>query len=642
MTHISSHSNFSTDHLFMIQLVLHTLLVSIKTTSATHTVGEPQNNPIVIPIHVKKCIKNAELSTNFQKLNEKLELSDYLRGTSRWEYGSLNSLASDKFNLFCNTCNVGFGEILGELSNGVPLENILNNLKVLCIDLGIGNEVLCNGFIEEAYPQLSFIIEQRPVLTGQELTGKDMCGMLFVGEGCTFEEDGVGRLWSVDLPGDKPEVVKPEIPQDAPVMKILHLADTHFDPYYQPGSNAVCGEKYFCCRNESGPVINPEDAAGKWGDYRSCDAPRWTLEALYTHITETHEDIDLIIWTGDLVPHVVWNTTQEGNLMVIREAVQMVKDFFPDTPVFPAIGNHEGHPVNTFPPPWLEEPSDWDVSWLYDEIMNLWLTWLPEDVASSVAYSAYYSTEIMPGLRVLSVNSNYCYGFNWWLLLDSEDVAEELQWMIVELQKAEDAGDLVYIIQHIPPGKLGKIIGNCIIIYHKLLNCLLYGLYSTIKLFDGENTLKGYIFLTNDVRHPWQILLAGQLLTGYNKLSDCYLYIDGATETTTRVLDHENWIMDLDETNANDSPSFIKTYDAKTAYNLKDLSPASWSALVDEMAQPNSTAFDTFYTNYVKSARPYMEEGCNERCKSNIICRLVVSDNSDHSHCEKFTQSINL
>lgn len=37
-------------------------------------------------------------------------------------------------------------------------------------------------------------------------------------------------------------------------MKILHLADTHFDPFYKPGSNAECGEKYFCCREESGTL----------------------------------------------------------------------------------------------------------------------------------------------------------------------------------------------------------------------------------------------------------------------------------------------------------------------------------------------------------------------------------------------------
>ena len=54
----------------------------------------------------------------------------------------------------------------------------------------------------------------------------------------------------------------------------------------------------------------------------------------------------MIIWTGDLVPHIVWDTSKEGNLKIIREIVEIVKEKFPGIPVYPAIGNHESHPVN--------------------------------------------------------------------------------------------------------------------------------------------------------------------------------------------------------------------------------------------------------------------------------------------------------
>lgn len=67
---------------------------------------------------------------------------------------------------------------------------------------------------------------------------------------------------------------------------------------------------------------------------------------VYSSPFDTPQDLDLILWTGDLIPHNVWNTSREGNLDVIRQTVQMVKDYFPDVPVFPAIGNHESHPVN--------------------------------------------------------------------------------------------------------------------------------------------------------------------------------------------------------------------------------------------------------------------------------------------------------
>lgn len=39
-----------------------------------------------------------------------------------------------------------------------------------------------------------------------------------------------------------------------------------------------------------------------------------------------------------------------------------------------------------------------------------------------------------------------------WLLVNSTDPAQELQWLIYELQGAELKGEKVHIIGHIPPG----------------------------------------------------------------------------------------------------------------------------------------------------------------------------------------------
>lgn len=38
------------------------------------------------------------------------------------------------------------------------------------------------------------------------------------------------------------------------------------------GGNADCGEP-LCCGNRQGQPSSPENAAGPWGDYRSCDMP---------------------------------------------------------------------------------------------------------------------------------------------------------------------------------------------------------------------------------------------------------------------------------------------------------------------------------------------------------------------------------
>lgn len=74
---------------------------------------------------------------------------------------------------------------------------------------------------------------------------------------------------------------------DSPTLKVLHIADPHWDPEYLEGSNANCGEP-LCCRASSGDVKKAEDAAGYWGDYRSCDMPWRAVEQAIAHMAKQH------------------------------------------------------------------------------------------------------------------------------------------------------------------------------------------------------------------------------------------------------------------------------------------------------------------------------------------------------------------
>lgn len=56
-----------------------------------------------------------------------------------------------------------------------------------------------------------------------------------------------------------------------------------------------------------------------------------------------------------------------------------------------------------------------------------------------------------------------------WLLVNSTDPGGQLQWLVEQLTKAEEAGDKVHILGHIPPG-----LGDCLKVwswlYHKIVN----------------------------------------------------------------------------------------------------------------------------------------------------------------------------
>lgn len=95
--------------------------------------------------------------------------------------------------------------------------------------------------------------------------------------------------WEVAFPPvKKPPISPPVAPKEAaPAFKVLHISDTHFDPYYQEGSNAECNEP-LCCRLTNGAPLKPSAAAGKWGDYRKCDTPKRTIDHMLNHISNTH------------------------------------------------------------------------------------------------------------------------------------------------------------------------------------------------------------------------------------------------------------------------------------------------------------------------------------------------------------------
>lgn len=60
------------------------------------------------------------------------------------------------------------------------------------------------------------------------------------------------------------------------------------------------------------------------------------------------QDIDYILWTGDLPPHDIWNQTKEENVKILKDTVKQISDMFPGVPIFPALGNHESAPVNRY------------------------------------------------------------------------------------------------------------------------------------------------------------------------------------------------------------------------------------------------------------------------------------------------------
>lgn len=289
------------------------------------------------------------------------------------------------------------------------------------------------------------------LLSKLHLSSEEVCGLILPST-CYAPDLSWNKIhWNVSIPGKlvpKHPNRSPKPPHAKLTIKVLHLSDVHIDLNYKPGSSVDCDDP-LCCRAGS-TASKGGRTAGYWGSLGYCDTPYWTLENLLQEVAK--KSYDYILWTGDLPAHNDWNQSRESQTNSLFNLTQLFLKYFPKTPIYPCLGNHESFPVNSFPPQYVKNHND-SISWLYGALRKAWSPWLPPAALEKVAESGCYTVLVKPSFRIVSLNMNYCNQQNWWMLIDPVDPNQELQWLVRVLLDAESNGEKVHIIGHIPPGK---------------------------------------------------------------------------------------------------------------------------------------------------------------------------------------------
>lgn len=128
----------------------------------------------------------------------------------------------------------------------------------------------------------------------------------------------------------------------------------------------------------------------------------------------------------------------------------LLRKLFPNIPIYPVLGNHEPHPVNIITPHTIKIKR-FSSAPLYKFLAKSW-SWLPKSATKTISTGGYYTVLVRPGLRVIALNNNACIQFNFWILLDSSFLTEELQWLHDTLLEAERNSEKVHILAHVPSG----------------------------------------------------------------------------------------------------------------------------------------------------------------------------------------------
>ncbi|XP_019613437.1 PREDICTED: sphingomyelin phosphodiesterase-like [Branchiostoma belcheri] len=521
--------------------------------------------------------------------------------------------------LKCSLCEMGMRVVQDLFVKNKSQDEIASVITKLCITFRVEDKTVCTYIVKEFKHEILTVIDKLA------LSPSEACGLIVSDCGSPYDPTS---FWNITLPNTpKPPVTPPKPPKPgAPVSRVLFLSDVHVDLLYKPGANTDCGEP-LCCRANSPAGKAGPTPAGKWGDYRYCDTPLWTLENLLQHLAQEQSQFDYAVWTGDVPPHDVWNQSRSDQLHVLDTVSAMMLKYL-HIPIYPALGNHESAPVDSFPPPFITGKDS--ISWLYDALAQTWTHWTPIGTKTNIERGAFYSVLVRPGLRLISINTNYCNTRNWWLLLNTTDPAGQLQWLAGQLQQAEDMGEKVHIIGHIPPGT-----GDCMKAwswnYYKIIDRY----ESTVAAQFFGHTHRDHFELFYDMKNrtrPTNIAYIGPSVTPYQYLNPGYkVYeIDGNyTGSSMQVVNQQTYIMNLTDANLTDKPNWTLEYDTKEAYNMQSQTPADWDRFVQRL-EKDDKLFQLYYRYYYKSNPT---ESCDQKCRAALICDLKTGRSNDPSMC---------
>ncbi|CAD5234594.1 unnamed protein product [Bursaphelenchus xylophilus] len=526
-------------------------------------------------------------------------------------------------DLACKSCKFVVSELEKIFEKDLVKECIQPLISFLCERFHIQTHNICKGITSTFKEEFLYVIK--------ELISKPqhVCGLLL--KDCDHEDNPLYSNWTIPIPGNKPQKNDRKPPKDTigPTLRVLHITDLHIDLEYAVGTEVDCGEP-MCCRWPKERSMKPlKSPAGYWGSVGNCDSPLWTVENMLKHASTKQGRIDYIVVAGDLESHADWEYSKEGHLETINILFPLFNKYFPRTPLYFSLGNHEGYPVDNVAP--HSVPEKFQMTWLYDAMLKHFGRWLTVKDQNSFRYNACFSTLIAPKLRLISLNSILGDNMNFFLYLNQTDPDGTMTWFASELLQAEKRGEKVQILAHLPAGA-GEMFEQWAINYYRLVNRF----EDTIVGQFVGHTHKSQVYLTFEdpedaTSRPTSVSYSGPSATPYDGVNPGYrIYtIDGVRNNSTyKIIDFADYYLDLIEANANYSYKDMAPWKAlytsvKKEYNMASLEPEEWMKLVHKM--PNDHQFmRRFEKNvYRRDLGP-----CDAGCVQDRVCQMVTSHHS--------------
>ncbi|KAI8882807.1 sphingomyelin phosphodiesterase [Backusella circina FSU 941] len=509
----------------------------------------------------------------------------------------------------------------------LPETFFISALKALCRISDAFNHDVCVNFIQEQGPIIHQVIKKMDV---ENRGGHLFCGAVL--NSCPYPAT---EPWSVTFPKPKPNSYNLPI-SIGKNFTVLQLSDFHMDIEYLPGSEANCNSP-LCCRAEYTDFKNISRPASIWGDYK-CDSPPILINSLLRYIPQVEPNIAFGILTGDVPSHEIWSTLPTiKTKLILDESYRLLHSYF-DSPylinstLYPTVGNHDAAPANLFPLdkstlPLPREGLDFKLDWLYKSLTHSWRQWVSQEIAEHLGEGlGSYALRPTKGLKLISMNTIFCYTLNWWMYETMEKNPNGIfTWLINELQDAEDKSERVWIIGHIPPSD-----STCFHDYSDTYYTIIdrYSHIIAAQFFGHTHRDEFAVFYKKDKprnsENAVSISYISPSITPYTDLNPGFRTYKVDTETF-EILDTLTYIADLDQRDTwRDQADWHFEYSARDTYssvNLASNAPLtpSWWHNVTQAMETNQTIFDHYYKYRTKSSSASNDK-CNSDCKENVVC----------------------
>jgi hypothetical protein len=363
---------------------------------------------------------------------------------------------------FANNCSrciaaLSVGQMVAKLAPSYLPDAMIS----LCQTTGWASNATCKN----TYEATSFGASWTQILAYADITGQDgrfICSSL----SSTFCTQPPVIPVNATFPKPKPE--KPRKPcRSGKRVKVLHLSDLHLDTRYSAGSEANCTSS-MCCRYSAptgnASVVSPANYPAPIFGYYKCDSPFYlALAALQSIGTLTGTSAEnppaLTLYTGDLVAHDGQYQRSQAYVEATEDSIWQMFKAYIGGPIYAALGNHDTSPDNLDGPKAIDGdgPLGEQFSWNYEHVSKLWeyYGWINSTTqAEASTHYAAYSVVHPLGLRIITLNTDLYYHNNYYAFLHAADpdFSGMFTFLIQELQKAEDAGQRVWIVGHVLSG----------------------------------------------------------------------------------------------------------------------------------------------------------------------------------------------